>query len=324
VNSEPGWIVVWRVTEHCNLSCNFCRYDREQRFARKSADPALVLALGERIARHSRATGRAVHVSFLGGEPFAWPPLLEVARVFRRSFDLSVGITTNGTALSSAEVRSRVVDDLDQLTVSIDGLAPRFDALRGWRGGHATLSASLAAITELKRQRGRGPLLRVNTVLMRETFDDFLPSCRQLAALGVEEVTFNQLGGRDRPELFPTRRLTADHVARLRNELPAWRRELATLGLALRGGERYLARLAASAEGLALPGTGCDPGATFWFVDEDGRAAPCSFTTDAYGVPLETLDLGQVSGQLGALRRRAPHAACADCPSTHVFSKFSD
>jgi len=315
---------VWRVTEQCNLACSFCRYDRGQRFRRRSADPARVLALGERIARHATATRRDVHVSFLGGEPFAWPPLLEVVRVFRRRFELSVGITTNGTALSSDDVQSRIVDDLDELTVSIDGLAPRFDALRGWRGGHAALSASIGALADLKRRRGHGPLLRVNSILMRDTFDDFLPLCRQLAALGVEEVTFNQLGGRDRPELFPARRLTADHVARLRDELPIWRRELAALGLALKGGEPYLTRLAASAEGRALPGIACEPGETFWFLDEDGRAAPCSFTAGTHGIELETLDLAQVSGQLRERRCRAPHAACADCPSTHVFAKFSD
>src|SRR5688572_19047034 len=72
---RPEMIVVWRVTERCNLSCAFCAYDRRVRRPRQDADPASILAFGAVLADYQHRTGDSVLVSWLGGEPLIWPPL---------------------------------------------------------------------------------------------------------------------------------------------------------------------------------------------------------------------------------------------------------
>ena len=69
-------IVVWQVTEHCNLSCPFCRYDRRQPFERRQADPEQVRRIASLLSESRQQRGERVLLSFLGGEPLLWPPLL--------------------------------------------------------------------------------------------------------------------------------------------------------------------------------------------------------------------------------------------------------
>jgi MoaA/NifB/PqqE/SkfB family radical SAM enzyme len=92
-------VVVWRVTERCNLACKFCGYDRELTRPRNDADPQLVRSLGSVLAEYQRATGDSVLVSWLGGEPLLWAHLANLTRTFREDYRLRISTTTNGTCL---------------------------------------------------------------------------------------------------------------------------------------------------------------------------------------------------------------------------------
>jgi MoaA/NifB/PqqE/SkfB family radical SAM enzyme len=319
-------VVVWRVTTRCNLACGFCAYDRTLPFERRDAHEATAGLLGHALARTRAGLGQDVHVSFLGGEPFSWEPLPRVARLYGE-LGLSLGVTTNGVSLSRPATRELLLECFDEVTLSIDGLGAVHDDLRAWPNGFAQLTAGLAALRRDRDLRGRGPLIRVNTVLMRENIEQFPDLCRALALLGVQQLSFNRLGGRDRPDFFAAHRLTPEQLEQLAAELPALRRELATEGLSLLGAPAYLERLASLERGQAVAIGDCEPGRRFLFVDEQGRLAPCSFTLDDYGEPTAevaaaTGDLLQLPRRFLARQRAARAAACDDCASTHVFEKF--
>lgn len=309
-------VVVWRVTSHCNLSCGFCRYDRRQRLQRIAADERLVEAAGPRLSEYQRLGGQQVLVSWLGGEPYLWPPLRAMCHRFRHRYGLEVAVTTNGTALAAEKVRRHVVEDLAELTVSIDGLGATHDRLRRWSGGFESLRRSLSALAEEIARRGGGPLLRANVVLMRETVTQFGDLCRELARWGIGEVTFNSLGGADRPQFHRQHRLQRDDVELLASKLPSWRAELLRYGLRLRGGPSYVERIRATALGRQLSVEDCRVGDSFLFVTEAGIASPCSFTTGPYGVDLDTALIARFRGY-------EPVSACKDCHSTQVFAKFA-
>jgi MoaA/NifB/PqqE/SkfB family radical SAM enzyme len=321
-------IVVWRVTERCNLRCAFCGYDRTLRRSRRSANPAAVLAGGEALADYRRRSGDRVLVSWLGGEPLLWPPLPALTESFVDRLGLLVSTTTNGTTLGSAVVRSHLLAHYAELTVSVDGIGGGHDALRGWPGGFASLARGVAALAEEKRRRGSGPLLRANVVLMRDNVARLGELCGQLADWGVEELTFNQLGGNDRPEFYPAHRLVPADVERLAAELPILRLRLAARGVRLHAAEPYLDRIRGTAAGRPIAIEDCRPGEQFLFISEEGIVAPCSFTPAEYGVPLAELrvaeDILALPARFAAARGARPAAACRDCPSTHVFSKFAD
>jgi MoaA/NifB/PqqE/SkfB family radical SAM enzyme len=310
-------VVLCQVTEDCNLGCAFCGYDRRLVRERRSADPARLEALGRRLADQQERTGRPVLVSWLGGEPLTWAPLEALTRRFRE-LGLALSVTTNGTTLGSPLVRRRLLDDYAEVTISIDGAGPTHDRLRGWPGGFAFLERAVGRL--VAGRRGPAPLLRANTVVMHDNLAELPALWRALCDWGFDELTWNQLGGRDRPEFFPDHRLTAGDVRHLEALLPGLRAELAARDVRLGGSDAYLARVVASAGGRPLPVADCGPGERFLFVSVDGRVSPCSFTSGALGLPVELA--ADWPAAFRAARAQARPAPCADCPSTQVFGKF--
>jgi MoaA/NifB/PqqE/SkfB family radical SAM enzyme len=283
-----------------------------------------VLAFGRVLAAERREGSRAILVGWLGGEPLQWPAIHSLARVFHHDLGLRQGLATAGPALASARVRAMVIAHIEQLTISIDGLGPFHDGVRDAPGLFEQLRASIA------RLRSEDPTesvyLRVNTVLMRGNIADFGRLCEAMAQWGFRELTFNPLGGHDRPEFFPANRLLPDQVRRFADELPELRLRMSAMGLRIRGGDAYLERIAATAKGEHLAIEDCHPGTSVLFVDERGRASPCSFTCDGYGVPIAEIDSPQALRALPArfaARRRAERLEpCGDCHATHVVDKF--
>lgn len=326
VGGPADLVVVWRVTEACDLACRFCGYSRELRRPRRRASAEDVLGFGRALAEYAAAAGRRVLLSWLGGEPTLWPPLRSVGPALR-ALGLQLGLTTNGVHLDET-LCAHLVDNYAQVTVSVDGLARWHDQVRGAPGLWAHLGTALRRLAEARAGRGAGPRLRANVVLMRSNLNEFAALCDYLAEWGVDEITFNGLGGLERPgDFFEREHLLPEHVLELRRTLPELRRRLAARGLALAGDPVYLDRLEALARGRSWPVLDCGPGQGFLFVDESGRVGPCSFTAFGHGrhiselagvAPLRALpDLWRTRF---ATDRPAP---CADCRSTQVFGKFA-
>jgi MoaA/NifB/PqqE/SkfB family radical SAM enzyme len=319
-------VLVWRVTERCDTRCPFCAFDAGLRRPRRELDAAEALRFGDLVARWAEDRGRGVLVSWLGGEPLLWPEL-ETTSATLRSRGLQIGLTTNGRGLGDPDRRRWALDSLDELTLSIDGPPSVHDRIRGRPGSGRELLATLRALRGGRGDRPR-PLLRVNTVLMRGNVDRFPELVGLVADAGADELTFNALGGRDRPEFFPANRLRPADVESFAASLPDLRLDAGRRGLQVRGAGSYLARLRASAAGVPLPVEDCGPGRDFWFVEVDGRLAPCSFTAAEYGIPIAELerpsDLDALPARLATARLRRRAGPCLDCPSTHVHAKFAE
>lgn len=319
-------VIVWRVVEACTLECAFCGYSRELIRPRLSADPDALLAFGAVLRDVQSRTGQAILVSWIGGEPLSWRDLPDVSRKYRREFGLRLGITTNGVSFQSAQLRELVLAEYEQMTISIDGLAAFHDRVRGQTG----LFDRLRSIVELLRSEDDHRRLwrRVNTVLMRENIAAFGEFCLAMAEWGFHELTFNQLGGNERPEFFAANRLQPEQVDRFAAELPHLRQRMAERGMAIRGSERYLARIVASTNSEQIAIEDCHPGTDFLFISAEGRISPCSCSNEAYGIPISEVRTAEEFLQLPArfrrIRRENRLAACDDCHATHVFDKFKD
>lgn len=318
-------IVVWRVTQRCNLACPFCEWDRSLPGERKDAAPEQVLRFARVLADYQRDAKEPVLLSWLGGEPTLWPSLYELAPQVKE-LGLAQSTTTNGTTLASPKVRALALRNFSELTVSVDGFADFHERMRGWPGGFLRLQEGVKALAH--QRAGRTALkLRVNVVLMRRNLASFADLCCALADWGVDEITFNALGGRDRPEFFSANGLRPQDTEALAALLPRLRAQLALAGVRLCGGDEYVARISASARQERLAGSRCTPASNFLFIDEHGRVAPCDFTVGGYGTPVDELssvdELRALPFRLAARRRDQRLAACNDCRSTQVFSKFS-
>lgn len=318
-------IVLWRVSNHCNLACPFCAYDKRLALPREEADPTQVARLIDLLGAWRSETGHPVLLSWLGGEPLLWAPRAELDERAAR-WGIGLSLTTNGTRLGAPRVRAELVQRYREVTISIDGMASFHDAMRGWRGAFDKLAQSVPALTSERDAAGAGLKVRANIVLMRDNIDGFATLCHTLAGWGIDEISFNQLGGRDRPEFYPDHRLRPDDVTQLAAEMPQLRAELGRMGTMLVGGAAYLERLADTVAGRPMPIADCRVAETFLFIDEAGRIAPCSFAPEHFGVSVEDLhsivDLQALPRQLQSHQHARPARDCADCPSTQQFAKF--
>jgi sulfatase maturation enzyme AslB (radical SAM superfamily) len=317
-------IVLWRTTTRCNYACGFCAYDRRLGDVRKDVAEAEARRFGDLLATWSRVRDERVLLSWLGGEPLLWRPVQSLsARLAGKG--LAISATTNGSTLHHTATRAAIIASFAELTVSVDGPASIHDRLRGRDGAWARARDGIRA---LAAERGNTALkLRANIVLMRETIGHFADLSMALAEWGVDEITFNQLGGRDRPAFFPAQQLRPNDIAVLAATLPDLRDRLAVHGVTLCGDDRYLDRLRASAVGEALAVSDCRPGRAFLFIDEHGILSPCSFSGPAYGVPIASLrtvaDIDTLPARFAAARAATRLATCDDCPSTQTFAKFA-
>ena len=318
-------IVVWRVVNSCNLSCPFCAFDKRLAFQRSQTDPVDVIRFAGLLADYQERTGDDVLLSWIGGEPLLWQPLEPLTHTVR-ALGLAVSTTTNGTTLGSARIRRHLCESYKELTISIDGFAGFHDPMRGWAGGFNKLRAWIPALASEIRALDAPLKLRANVVLMRQNVADFPALCLELARWGINEITFNQLGGRDRPEFYPAHRLRTADVDTLAAQLPDLRRKLADFGTGLIGGANYLKRIYASARDERNSVDDCGPGNDFLFIDEAGRISPCSFTTQDYGIDLRSVrtpaQLAALPGRFRVMQQTQRSAQCQDCLSTQFCDKF--
>ena len=319
-------VVVWQVTERCNLACPFCGFDRNLPGKRLEADPEKIHALGFHLAQYQRETSQDVLVSWLGGEPLLWKPLQEISTRYSAGLGLRLATTTNGTTLGSAAVRRHLQENYAELTVSVDAPGAAHDRMRGSVGLYAELEKNVRALADESRVSGSALRLRANVVLMRQTLGAFEQLCDELSEWGITEISFNQLGGNDRPEFYPAHRLQPEDVATLEDSLAGWREKLARKGVRLLGSTGYIRRMTASSRNERVPVYDCQPGRDFLFVDVRGRIAPCSFTGESCGVPIDEIkssdDLNRLTGRFSSTIAKRRPAACDDCLSTRVFEKF--
>lgn len=318
-------IVVVRVNTECALRCSFCGYSRDLNRPAKTIDDNKLKEFGKILQQQQSARNQRVLVSWLGGEPFQWRQWRETSLAFRE-LGIALGITTNGIALCSEQVRSDALQLFDQITISIDGLAESHNRMRQSPGLFERLRRVVGSLNE--RRSNSQPWLRVNTILTKHNVASFHVFCETMADWGFDEMTFNQLGGNDRPEYFPNNRLSPDQVAKLIDEIPKIQAACQSRGMTLCSSPSYLHRIYESANNREISIEDCSPGEHFLFVDELGNVSPCSFTSQSLGVSLKDLN---TPAKLNALDRMFREkrcgtmpTCCKDCHATHVFAKFAE
>lgn len=327
-------VVVVRVTNQCALRCQFCAFSRDLPRATRHIESAVLMQLGEQLQVFKARTESPVLVSWLGGEPFQWPQWLELSQEFSNRLGLPLGVTTNGLALKSKLVRSQALELFRQITISIDGLEDHHDSLRQSQGLFQQLSQVVSLL--VRERNSQVTLLRVNTVLTRKNIASFPEFCTRMAEWGFDELTFNPLGGKDRPEFFPANRLLPEQIDWLKVQLPKLREDCEKLGMKICGSPAYLDRMSATSLGKPIPIADCRPGEIFLFVDELGRVSPCSFTIGEFDTVVRespvvsstipsssaTFHLADLSLQFRTMRANRCLEACKDCHANHVFAKF--
>ena len=316
-------VIVIEVSTVCNLSCPFCGYDRRLKVKRHTLEHEQLSVFTNIIGGFSKAKGESVLISWLGGEPFLNKSILPLTEELIIKYPLFFSATTNGTQLCDPIIRDHIKRCYSELTISIDGFAPFHDKMRGRAGLFEEVKNGVRQLTE----EAPDLKIRINTVLMRENFELFPDLCIELANWGIQEITFNQLGGRDRPEFYPENRLSLEQVIRLPEFASQIQEAISSTGAQLIFSGNYFGRILATTKGEKLPIRDCRPGSYYMFVNAYGRIAPCSFTTDEYGIDIAAIqslaDFAKLPPLFHQKKMSEQAFYCNDCPCTNVHGKFS-
>ncbi len=149
-------IVVWNITQRCNLKCQHC-------YAAGEANVAQELTTEECLrAIDGFAEFGCPVVLFSGGEPFIRPDILELA-AYAREKGLRVVFSTNGTLITPTLAEKIHALGVSYVGISIDGTAATHDAFRGVPGAYEQSLKAIRACREAGVKVGlRVTLTRAN------------------------------------------------------------------------------------------------------------------------------------------------------------------
>jgi len=143
-SGPPKPVVVWAVTQVCNLRCIHC-------YASSCSEPApneLSFEEGKALLDDLKSYGVPA-VLFSGGEPLSRPDTPELIG-YATSIGLSATLSTNGMLIDD-QMADRLAElGLKYAGISIDGIPSRHDKLRGMNGAFAH------ALSAIERCKERG------------------------------------------------------------------------------------------------------------------------------------------------------------------------
>ena len=123
------------------------------------------------------------NLTLSGGEPLmtnSWYPVAAHAK----SRGLPIQLTTGGVLI--LQELDRILEVLDQVNVSINGPPSIADVVRpGPEGHYALMMRGLKALTDAKRERGAGPLLRILTTITHTNYRHIVEMMRYFEGEGI-------------------------------------------------------------------------------------------------------------------------------------------
>jgi MoaA/NifB/PqqE/SkfB family radical SAM enzyme len=128
--------VVWEITLACDLKCLHCG-SRAGSKREKELTTAECLDVVSSLARLGTR-----EISLIGGEAYLRSDWIEIVRAVR-NHGMRCTMQTGGRNLSEARLSAAVEAGLQGIGVSIDGLAPLHDELRGVAGSYEKAIAAL-------------------------------------------------------------------------------------------------------------------------------------------------------------------------------------
>ncbi|NHN42766.1 TIGR04053 family radical SAM/SPASM domain-containing protein [Halorubellus sp. JP-L1] len=170
--AERPMVLIWEVTQACELACEHCR---------ASAEPGrhpdeLSTREGKALLDDVREFGDGQLVVLSGGDPMKRPDLVELVE-YGSDAGLSMTLTPSGTSALTGDAIEELADaGLRRMAVSLDGATPeRHDAFRGEPG---SFEETLRAARDAQRA---GLPLQINTTVCAGTVDD-LPAIADVVA----------------------------------------------------------------------------------------------------------------------------------------------
>ena len=274
---EPRPIyVVWELTLACDQKCRHCgsRAGTPRR-GELSTDECLG------VVNQLAAMGTR-EISLIGGEAYLRPDWLDLVGAIRKA-GIRCSLTTGGLGVDEGMAKQMASAGLQQVGVSIDGLARTHDRLRGVPGSHA---AALAAVDAI---RNAGMTVTANTQVGAINLPELNALCDLLVAGGVRAWQVQLTAAIGRAASHPELLLQPYQMLTLMPQLASLKQRAANAGMWLQPANNvgyfgpYEEVLRATPFGDAFHWVGCLAGQASLGLEADGTVKGCpSLQTDAY------------------------------------------
>jgi Fe-coproporphyrin III synthase len=170
-------IIVMMPHSSCNCRCVMCDIWKSNHLKRE-------LTLEELEKHVSQFENlRVREIVFSGGEALMHPNLWSLCKLFKRK---GIKLTLLTTGLLLERNAKDVVDNLNEVIISIDGSKRVHDEIRNIPGGYDKITAGIKAIKNLKPDF----LITARSVVQKSNFRDFNQTVRGAKAIGVNRISF--------------------------------------------------------------------------------------------------------------------------------------
>ncbi|MFI6813298.1 radical SAM protein [Nonomuraea sp. NPDC050328] len=250
-----------QITERCNLHCAHCFVSSTKEGLDLPYD-ALTDAVIPRLLR-----ARVERITLTGGEPFVHPDLLALCRHLAE-LNVPVGICTNATQTSDAQIDELAALGNVHVNVSLDGFRP--ESHGKFRGDRASFDVTVSTV----RKFADAGLLQglLSTPNMLTTVEEFAALCEFAVEVGAEYVLMNPLSSMGRGVKSQGKLAAADDTMR------------AIQAVTSQFHEQGLELVHIRFPNDELPLGGCDAGKLI-YVFADGGTAVCPYLVFAARTP---------------------------------------
>jgi radical SAM protein with 4Fe4S-binding SPASM domain len=304
--------VVWELTLACDLKCVHCG-SRAGHARPSELNTAECLALVQQLADLG-----AREVALIGGEAYLRPDWTEIVRAIRK-LGMDCSLQTGGRNLTEKRIAAAAAAGLQGAGVSIDGLAPLHDYLRGVAGSFDK------AILALRRLKAHGIVTSVNTQITAPVVDQLDALFEEILGAGVSswQIALTVPMGRaaDRPDLL----LQPYQLLDLMPRLAEIHRRGYDRGLILQPSNNIgyfgpFESLWRCSDDSSVYFSGCNAGQNLIGIEADGSIKGCpGLPGDYIGGNVRVTPLREIwesSQQLGFTRQRTSDELwgfCRDC-----------
>jgi radical SAM protein with 4Fe4S-binding SPASM domain len=176
---------VWEVTLRCDLACHHC----SSRAGRARPDELTTTEALDLVAQLAELG--VIEVTLIGGEAYLRNDWLTILRAIR-GHGMECTMVTGGRGLTPERARAAKDAGLMSASVSVDGVAPTHDALRGLTGSH---NAAVSAMHSLAQA---GVPVSANTQIGRRNRRELSAVFETITAAGAHswQVQLTVAGGR--------------------------------------------------------------------------------------------------------------------------------
>lgn len=158
--------VVWEITLRCDQACHFCGSRAGVARTDELTTEEILDTIGQLAEMGTK------EVALHGGEAYLREDFLTIVRAIH-DHGMDATMVTGGRGFTPELAKAAAEAGIRSVSLSIDGLAPTHEALRGLRGGHASALAALRNLLDA------GVAVGCNTQLNRKNFRE-LPQIAEL------------------------------------------------------------------------------------------------------------------------------------------------